>query len=297
MNHQTIQTDNIELYTESFGKPSNPGVLLISGAMAPARFWTDDFCRQLADAGYFIIRYDHRDIGLSSAVNYAAHPYTLNSLAQDAVAVLDGYTIKKVHLVGHSMGGAIAQLVALDFPDRVLSIAVISSSVLTMPQVHNDEKQRLEKTWRDLDGLNKPTRTFEDSVDGFLRSYKYLHGTIPMDAVIAREYIRDMYARSRSEHIAWFERFSSGVEPFHNHVKAQLNIIDRTQDLKQVHVPVLALHGEQDCLTFARLIHTYLIDLVPHARMVMIPGMGHMILSKKLFERIGRELVEFWAMV
>jgi len=280
----------IELYTESFGESKNQAIVLVSGAMAPARFWIDEFCQPLADAGYFVIRYDHRDMGLSSAIDYAQHPYILDDLAKDAVAILDAYGIKKAHIVGHSMGGAIAQLLALDYPERVSSIVLISSSVLTSANLLNtQEKTSLEKTWAVL-GRNKPTKNFAESVDGFMRSYEFLHGDIPLDKDSAQAYIRDMYERSKPEHIAWFERYSSGIDPLHSHVKAQQNIPDRTQELKKITIPVLILHGEKDVLVFPRIMRDYCAKIIPHVKMEIVPNMGHMILSQMLFALI-KELV------
>ncbi len=288
-----VKARNIELYTEHFGNQSNPAVLLISGAMASARFWPDKFCQDIADHGYFVIRYDHRDMGRSSAVDYAKNHYTLNDLEQDAVAILDAYKITKAHLVGHSMGGAIAQLIAIDHPNRVLSVVPISSAALTQAQLNSHEKEVLEQTWPVL-MRNKPTAKFEESVDGFLRSYEYLHGDIPMDQELARRYIYDMYMRSKPEHIEWFAKFSSGAEPMHNHVKAQQPMPDRIHDLKKVQVPVLVIHGSKDCLSFPRLMKEYCADIVPHATMTEIDGMGHMILSDNLWKTIEKLLIKFW---
>lgn len=284
---------NIELYSECFGNKAHPAVLLISGAMASARFWPDTFCQEIANHGYFVIRYDHRDMGLSSAINYAKNPYVLHDLEGDALAILDAYNIKKAHVIGHSMGGAIAQLLALDYPDRVLSIVPISSVPIVQSQLYEDEKAFLEQTWQAL-MRNKPTKNFKESVDGFMNSYEYLHGTIPMDKELAKNFIYDMYARSRAEHIEWFEKFSRGVDPMHNHIKAQLAMPDRTEVLKKLSCPVLIIHGTKDCLALPRLMKEYCADLVPHTTMHEIDGMGHMILNQQLFARIAHLVVQFF---
>lgn len=290
MQNHIILFDKTKIHTESFGNKSNHTIMLISGAMAPARFWIDDFCKQLAKSGYFVIRYDHRDMGLSSAIDYTKKPYNLNDLASDAVAILDSYGINKAHIIGHSMGGAIAQLLALDYPSKVASITLISSSILSNPELNQQEKVSLEKTWSVMT-QNKPTKNYAQSVDGFLKSYAYLHGTIPMDKNIAQQYIKDMYERTQPEHLKWFEKFSAGIEPLHNHVKAQQNLPDRTQDLKNIKVPAFVIHGEMDCLAFPRIIKEYCADLIPNAKMHIIPGMGHMILSKPLFKNI-KDIIE-----
>ena len=292
MQSRIIKSDNIELYTESFGNKTNPAILLIAGAMAPAREWPDEFCTQLADAHYYVIRYDHRDMGLSSTIDYAKNPYTLTDLANDAIAILDAYGIQRAHIVGHSMGGGIAQLLALDYPDRVLSISLISSSVLGNPELNTQEKASLDHTWQIM-MQNKPTTKFAESVDGFLASYRYLHGTIPMDTDMAQNYIRDIYERTHPEHLAWFQKFSAGIEPLHNHVKAQQNIKDRTNDLQHIKVPVLVIHGQKDFLSFPRVVEEYCVKKIPQAKMHLIPGMGHMVLNRGLFINIGNLILEF----
>ena len=210
MNEKKIvsTSSDLEIYTESFGTQKKPAILLIAGAMAPARFWTDEFCQQLADAGYCVIRYDHRDMGLSSAVDYTQNPYTVDDLAQDAIAVLDAYNIQKADIIGHSMGSIIAQLMALDYPTRVSRITLISSPLLVAVQPNAQEQEILDATWQVL-MKNKPTKNYTESVDGFMQSYEYLHGDIPIDTDVAKAYIKDMYERSQPEHIDW--RLYTGV--------------------------------------------------------------------------------------
>ena len=100
-----------------------------------------------------------------------------------------------------------------------------------------------------------------------------------------------MYIRSRPEHIAWFEKFSQGSDPVHNHVKAQQHMPDRTQELRSIQVPVFVIHGQKDCLSFARIMKKYCVDRSPHATMHIIPGMGHKILNKELWSEIGELLI------
>ena len=80
----------ITIHTEAFGKSSDPACILIAGKMATARFWTDAFCQNLADQGFFVIRYDHRDVGESSEVDWQKTPYTMSDLAKDAISILGG---------------------------------------------------------------------------------------------------------------------------------------------------------------------------------------------------------------
>ena len=126
-----VDVNGVELCTESFGDPSSPPVLLVMGLGASMLWWDEGFCRLLAGSGRFVIRYDHRDTGRSTTCEPGRPGYTAAELRTDALAVLDGYALPAAHLVGVSAGGAIAQLLALDFPDRVLSLALISTSPAT----------------------------------------------------------------------------------------------------------------------------------------------------------------------
>ena len=129
MAERMIEANGVELCTESFGDPADPPVLLIMGIGASMLWWEEGFCRMLAEGGRFVIRYDHRDTGRS--VTYEPrHPgYTGADMVADSAGVLDAYGIPAAHVVGVSAGGAFAQLLALDFPDRVRSLTLISTSL------------------------------------------------------------------------------------------------------------------------------------------------------------------------
>lgn len=128
MTEVTVDVRGVEICTEPFGDPADPPILLVMGLGASMVWWEDGFCRMLADAGRFVIRYDHRDTGRSTAFRPGHPTYTGGDLVLDAVGVLDAYGLRRAHLVGVSAGGGIAQALALDAPDRVVSLVLISSS-------------------------------------------------------------------------------------------------------------------------------------------------------------------------
>jgi pimeloyl-ACP methyl ester carboxylesterase len=130
MQDRLIKANGIDLYTESFGKSSDPPILLIMGAMASAVWWPEEFCRQLAERGRYVIRYDHRDTGRSVSYEPGQVNYSVEDLSDDAVGVLDAYGIERAHLVGMSLGGFLAQLIALKYPDRILTLTLIASERL-----------------------------------------------------------------------------------------------------------------------------------------------------------------------
>jgi pimeloyl-ACP methyl ester carboxylesterase len=124
-----IQANSVELCAEAFGDPGDPPILLVMGTGASMEWWEEGFCRMLADGGRFVVRYDHRDTGRSVTYEPGRPGYGGADLLADAVGVLDAYEIPAAHVVGVSAGRAMAQLLALDFPERVLSLVLISTSL------------------------------------------------------------------------------------------------------------------------------------------------------------------------
>jgi pimeloyl-ACP methyl ester carboxylesterase len=128
---RTIEANGVQLCAEPFGDTAHPPILLIMGIGSSMLWWEEDFCRMLAGGGRYVIRYDHRDTGCSLTYEPGRPEYTGADLTADAVGVLDGFGISAAHLVGVSAGGGIAQEVALDSADRVLSLTLISTSPAT----------------------------------------------------------------------------------------------------------------------------------------------------------------------
>jgi pimeloyl-ACP methyl ester carboxylesterase len=123
-----IEANGVELCAESFGDRADSPILLVMGIGASMLWWEEGFCRMLAAGGRFVIRYDHRDTGRSVAYEPGRPGYRDGDLVADAAGVLDAYGIPAAHVVGVSAGGALAQLLALDFPERVRSLTLISTS-------------------------------------------------------------------------------------------------------------------------------------------------------------------------
>jgi pimeloyl-ACP methyl ester carboxylesterase len=123
-----VNANGVELCVETFGAPADPAVLLIMGAAASMDWWEDDFCARLAAGPRFVVRYDHRDTGRSVSYPPGAPGYTGDDLIADAVGVLDALDVGSAHVVGLSMGGAFAQLLALEHPERVASLTLVATS-------------------------------------------------------------------------------------------------------------------------------------------------------------------------
>ena len=122
-----VKSDGLELFTESFGQAEHPAILLIMGATASMVWWDRAFCEQLAGRGFYVIRYDNRDVGQSTCYPPGEPPYSTMDMATDVLAVMDAYGLDQAHLVGMSLGGMLAQIVAIDYPERVQSLTLIAS--------------------------------------------------------------------------------------------------------------------------------------------------------------------------
>ena len=119
-----MRVNGVDLRVETFGSPTAPAILLVMGAAAAMDWWQDDFCARLAAGPRFVIRYDHRDTGQSTSYPPGAPGYTGDDLVADAAALLAVLGVRRAHVVGQSMGGALVQLMALDHPERVASLTL-----------------------------------------------------------------------------------------------------------------------------------------------------------------------------
>jgi pimeloyl-ACP methyl ester carboxylesterase len=123
-----VQVNGVDLCVETFGSPTDPAILLVMGAGASMDWWQDEFCARLAAGPRYVIRYDHRDTGGSTSYPPGEPGYTGDDLVADAAALLAVLGVRRAHVVGQSMGGALAQLLALDHPERVASLTLVATS-------------------------------------------------------------------------------------------------------------------------------------------------------------------------
>ncbi|MFL6088554.1 MAG: alpha/beta fold hydrolase [Aeromicrobium sp.] len=261
----------IDLCYETFGSVDNPALLLIMGLGGPMNWWDTEFCTQLADRGFFVVRYDNRDTGRSTKLRQhritrsdlikamagrATAPYSLSDLADDAIGLLDALELKSAHVVGVSMGGMIAQLLAIHFPERVLSLTSIMST--TGSRTVGWSHPKLIPT---LLGRSGPGR------DGYLESAQQSWRRIASPAFPVTP--EKMLSRAAETYDRGWA--ASGVL---RHMMAVLTQSDRTADLRKVKVPTTVIHGLSDPLVH-RSGGKATARAIDGAEHVEIAGMGH----------------------
>jgi pimeloyl-ACP methyl ester carboxylesterase len=258
---RVINANGVDLCTEPFGDPGHPPVLLVMGIGGSMLWWEEGFCRLLAEGGgRFVIRYDHRDTGRSVTYEPRRPPYTGSDLVADAVGVLDAYEIAAAHVVGVSAGGGFAQLLALGFPNRVLSLVLISTSPATpgrrsLPSATERFSGFLvsaEVDWSD-----------QGSVIEYLVGYERMlaGGARPFDETAWRELVRRDVERARD------------IAASENHSVIREGDVP-SEPISSIAVPTLVIHGTADPM-FPLAHGQALAEEIPGARLLTLEGAGH----------------------
>jgi pimeloyl-ACP methyl ester carboxylesterase len=271
---QIAHANGIELCYEIFGDANAEPLLLIMGLGAQMIQWDDDFCRQLAGRGFRVIRFDNRDIGKSSRMTGGkrltpfellklrflkipiAAPYKLHDMAEDVVGLMDVLGIKSAHVVGASMGGMIAQEIAISFPQRVRSLTSIMSTTGN-PKVPPPTREATAVL------MAPPPATKEEYFERFALTWKILRaGSFPQDEALDRARAERTYERGLNP---------AGVG---RQLRAILASGNRKERLASVTAPTLVIHGTVDPLVRPEGGKDTAAS-IPGAKLLMVEGMGH----------------------
>lgn len=260
---------------DAFGSKTDPALLLIMGVGSQMILWREDFCRGLADKGFHVIRYDNRDVGLTSKLDHLGTPdlgqlmaavmtgqrpeapYLLSDMADDAAAVMDALDLDTAHIVGASMGGMIAQCVALQHPDRVRSMTSIMSTTGEpgLPPAKPEAMAALLEP--------APDQARETLVRRFMRTFRTI-GSPGYPATDEELRATAEAVVDRSVHPAGFLRQLAAI----------MASPPRHEALAAIRTPSLVLHGADDPLVPVEA-GKATARAIPGAKLVVVPGMGH----------------------
>jgi len=255
MTVKKVRSGTIEIWSEDLGDPANPTVLLVMGASCGALTWDPWMIEPLVASGYHVIRFDNRDVGLSTWVDYEKAPYAVPDMAGDAIAVLNAFGVDRAHLLGVSMGGMIAQQVALDHSGRVHSLTSVMSSPggpgLSLP---TEAVQAVMETAQ--------AASSADPLEALLPTFKALTGS---------RFVFDERA-FRAQFQAEIDR--GGINPAVAHDLAMENSPSRRERLRTLATPTLIIHGDEDPI-FPLDHGKATADAIPDAKLIVLRGVGH----------------------
>jgi pimeloyl-ACP methyl ester carboxylesterase len=269
MNENRISTNGVELVYETIGDPSGMPLLLVMGLGMQLIHWDRELCDELVERGFFVIRFDNRDAGRSTQVDAPVppimramagfsidSPYLLGDMADDAFGLLDHLGIERAHVMGASMGGMIAQAMAIARPERLLSLTSIMSTT-------GDRRAGMPKlrVWSVL--MRRAPNRRDAYVEHFVRVFR----------MIGSPGFEQDEARTRELAAATFER---GHHPAGTarQLAAILASGDRTPRLRELRLPTVVIHGTDDPLVPFRG-GAATARAIPGADLIAVPGMGH----------------------
>jgi pimeloyl-ACP methyl ester carboxylesterase len=293
-----VNSGSLRLWTERFGDPADPAVLLVMGTSTQAIGWPDELVEVLVSGGRQVIRFDHRDTGQSDCVDFSATPYTISDMARDALSVLDGHQVTAAHIAGASLGGRIGQLLAVHHPGRVRTLTAIMTSPMGyqagpawaralagQPPQPGDLPAPSPEFLRHVTAMaGSPPTTPAERVTAATETWRILGGsTLPFDTDAARRHVEDSMARARD--------FQAANQ--HDLAGRQMTA-ERQAPLSAITAPTLVIHGTDDpLLPLAN--GQALAALIPGAHYEAIPGMGHGFFSPGIPAKIARLILDHTA--
>ena len=269
MAEERATANGIEIVYETIGDPSNPPLLLVMGLGTQLIHWDLELCELFAERGFYVIRFDNRDAGRSTYIDAPVPnirramaglkidaPYLLDDMADDVFGLLDHLGIEAAHVAGASMGGMIAQTMAIRRPERVLSL----TSIMSTTGERRAGRPKL-RVWGVL--LRRAPRDKDAAVEYFVRVFRMIGSKgFPADEDRIRAHAAEAYDRGHSP-------AGTGRQ-----LAAIMASGDRTDRLRGLQVPTLVFHGRDDPLIPFRGGRAT-ADAIPGARLIGIPGMGH----------------------
>lgn len=293
-----VNSGSLRLWTERFGDPADPVVLLIMGTSAQGIGWPDELVEVLVNGRRQVIRFDHRDTGQSDCVDFAAAPYTISDMARDALAVLDGHQVNAAHIAGASLGGRIGQLLAVHHPGRVRTLTAIMTAPMGyeaapawaralagQPPEPADLPAPSPEFLRHVAAMaSSPPATPTERAAAAMQTWRILNGTtLPFDAGAARRHVEASMARARDIQAA-----------AQHDLAARQMTPERQAPLSRITAPTLIIHGTDDPL-YPPANGQALAALIAGARFEAIQGMGHCFFAPGIPATIARLILDHTA--
>ncbi len=255
-----IHAGSVSISTEYFGISTNPTILLIAGATVSMLYWDADFCHQLADEGFFVIRYDNRDVGRSTYYSPGSVPYDILDMANDAINILDAYKIKKATIMGISLGGLIAQIIAIKEPNRVHALILMSTGIWGTPDSDIPQMDTKVISFQ-AEAANVNWEDEKEVVDYLLQSAHLMAGHKPVDYLREERRIKEEFRRAGSYRSMFNHALLTGGETFYNR-------------LHEITTPTLIIHGTADKIWHFN--HTKkLLSEIRNSQILTLKGTGH----------------------
>ncbi len=263
------------LWARQDGKTSDPAIVLIPGANASAFMWPDELVQLFVDRGFSVIRYDPRDTGKSTKVDFSVNPYSVETLAEDVVAVLDGLGLKRAHVVGLSQGGTLVQVLLLEHPKRLLTTTITMTAALDVDFVGNIG--RAYQGEKQFEGLPVPSlnvlQQLEKRATPTSSEEEELRRRFEEWLALTGSKAKTDEAEFRKWELRVIRHAGTWRQPT-NHAFATPVATSRGVELKKVQVPTLVIQAGQDPLNPPP--HgKHLAGLIPTATLVEIEEMGH----------------------
>ena len=265
--------NNIEIEYETIGDPISKPLLLIAGLGSQMLAWSDEICESLANRGFYVIRFDNRDVGLSTKLEDAGLPnfleintvyargeipevpYILEDMVDDVIGLLDALNIDKVHVCGASMGGMIAQVLAYKHPSRLLSLTLIMSTTGN-PDLPQSKPEIMAQFFAPV-----PSER-EAYIEEMVKRGRLIHGTFPYDEDQSREYMANDYDRGY---------YPEGVT---RQLAAMAVPGNLKPKLAAIRAPTIVIHGREDPLNSVEAGKEIATE-IPEAELLILDGMGH----------------------
>lgn len=272
-----VETNGIEIVFDALGDPAGEPLILIAGLGGQLLSWDAPFCQQLADLGYWVVRFDNRDVGFSTRFDPAGipnllpaiqawltgqivpfqAPYTVRDMAGDVVGLMDSLGISSAHVMGASMGGIIAQMIALEHPERLRTLTLLGTTpgnpALPPPTVEA------------MTALLTPAPAGREAyIEHNLQGYRILHGPhLPFDEARARRRLAEDYERAGSNPAGTIRQMAAIFASIGWHTR-----------LSTISTPTLVIHGDADPLLHVQGAIA-IAEAIPASELFIIPGLGH----------------------